>query len=138
MARPQQIAGIRQLDGVPAGIEHRRMVAAHYDAELRRAGWAIVARDEATVLLRYPILVRNKEKLLHTARQARIELGTWFETPLHPTPLGQHAMFGYTLGQCPNAEAIAERIVNLPLHRRVTADEADRVLEFFLKHADRP
>lgn len=138
MARPQQIAGIRQLDGVPAGIEHRRMLAARYDAGLRQAGWPIVVRDESTILLRYPVLVRNKEALLHAARQARIELGTWFETPLHPMPLGQHAMFGYAPGQCPNAETTAERIVNLPLHHRVTAVEADRVLELFLKHADGP
>ena len=138
MARAQRLAGLRQLEGVPAGINHRRMLATHYDARLGAAGWPIAARDEETVLLRYPVLMRNKQRLLHAARHARIELGSWFETPLHPMPLSEHAKFGYAPGQCPNAEATAERIVNLPLHGRVTVDEADRVLNFLLKHADRP
>lgn len=138
MARPQCLAGLRQLEGMPAGIRHRRMLAARYDAGLRDAGWPIATRDEETILLRYPVMVQNKQELLRGARHARVELGSWFETPLHPTPLSQHAVFGYALGQCPNSEVAAGRIVNLPLHQRVTVDEADRVLEFFLKHAARP
>lgn len=139
MARPQRLAGLRQLESMSAGINHRRMLATRYDACLDAAGWPTAARDEETVLLRYPVLMRNKQRLLHAARHARIELGSWFETPLHPIPLSEHATFGYAPGQCPNAEATAERIVNLPLHGRVTVDEADRVLNFLLKHvADRP
>ena len=38
---------LRQLEGVPAGINHRRMLATHYDARLGAAGWPIAARDEA-------------------------------------------------------------------------------------------
>jgi perosamine synthetase len=138
MAHPQCLAGLRQLEGVPAGIRHRRMLAARYDAGLRDAGWPIATRDEENVLLRYPVMVQNKQELLRGARHTRVELGSWFDTPLHPAPLSQHAVFGYAPGQCPNSEAAARRIVNLPLHQRVTVDEADRVLEFFLKHAARP
>jgi perosamine synthetase len=138
MASPQCLAGLRQLEGVSAGIRHRRMLAARYDAGLLDSGWPIARRNEENVLLRYPVMVQNKQELLQRARAARVELGSWFETPLHPVPLGQHVVFGYSPGQCPNSEAAAGRIVNLPLHQRVTVDEADRVLEFFLKHAVGP
>lgn len=135
MGASQQLTGVRKLEDIPAGIRRRRMLAARYDAGLAEASWPTAPRDDHAVLLRYPVLVRNKQALLHAARRAQVELGTWFETPLHPTPLNRHAPFGYTPGQCPNAEATAERIVNLPLHDRVTDDEADRVLEFFVAHA---
>jgi perosamine synthetase len=135
MASPQCLAGLRQLEGISASIRNRRMLAARYDAGLLESGWPIARRDEENVLLRYPIMVQNKKELLQRARAARVELGSWFETPLHPVSLSQHVFFGYPLGQCPNSEAAASQIVNLPLHQRVTIDEADRVLEFFLKHA---
>lgn len=138
MASPQCLAGLRQLQGLSASIRHRQMLAARYDAGLMESGWSIARRNEENVLLRYPVMVQNKKELLQRARAAHVELGSWFETPLHPVPLSQHVFFGYSLGQCPNAEAAAGRIVNLPLHQRVTVDEADRVLEFFLKHAVGP
>ena len=85
-----------------------------------------------------PVARRDKRALLDSARDERIELGSWFETPLHPVPMEQHAAFGYVLGDCPNAERAAERIVNLPLHARVAPDEADRIARFVVRHAVHP
>jgi dTDP-4-amino-4,6-dideoxygalactose transaminase len=64
-----------------------------------------------------------------------VELGTWFETPLHPLPLGEHYRYGYRLGSCPVAESVAAGAINLPLHERVAEPDASRVIEFILSAA---
>jgi dTDP-4-amino-4,6-dideoxygalactose transaminase len=64
-----------------------------------------------------------------------VELGTWFETPLHPLPLGHHYRYGYDIGSCPVAESTAAQVINLPLHERVSNTDASRVVEFVLSVA---
>ena len=60
-------------------------------AGMRRRRWP---------LLRYPVRVANKRELLALAAEARVEIGSWFEIPLHPE--GTHmADFGYQVGMCP-------------------------------------
>jgi perosamine synthetase len=76
--------------------------------------------------------VANKESLLAAAKAQQVELGSWFETPLHPVPLEVHHRFGYRLGQCPNAESAARETVNLPLHSRVSVAETARIVAFLL------
>jgi dTDP-4-amino-4,6-dideoxygalactose transaminase len=138
MARAQERAGERLLPAVPERNAHARALARLYDERIAAAGWAAAARPEGAALLRYPLQVANKEPLLSAARAARVEMGSWFESPLHPVALEKHFRFGYAEGQCPRAELAARRLVNLPLHPRVSASEALRIAEFFLQHAERP
>jgi perosamine synthetase len=138
MAPFQEALGERLLGSVPARNAHADALAARYDARLQRAGWTPPPRPPGTTLLRYPIRVANKARLLQAARRARVELGSWFDTPLHPVALDKHNRFDYVVGQCPNAEHTARQIVNLPLHPRVSAAEADRTARFFLAVAERP
>jgi perosamine synthetase len=138
MAPYQERAGLKKLARVPDGIAQRQMITRLYDMGLSETGWPTAYRCGETVLLRYPVCVSNKEELLDLARKERIELGSWFETPLHPAPLNQHAVFDYQLGQCPNAERTARQVVNLPMHAWMTLAEAELVLQFFLKHARSP
>jgi len=137
MGRFQEAQGEQLLRTVADRNAHADAVADRYDAHLARSGWGPAPRTPGASLLRYPVAVANKEPLLAAARGARVELGSWFETPLHPVPLEEHERFGYMAGHCPNAERAARQIVNLPLHRRVTAAEADRIASFVLAHAER-
>jgi dTDP-4-amino-4,6-dideoxygalactose transaminase len=134
----QKKVGLKQLSLVDKNIEKRRSLSDFYDDGLETAGWSLTTRPIGTVLLRYPIKVGNKLELLEKARCARVELGSWFETPLHPIPLEKHTIFGYTLGQCPNSESAAREVVNFPLHNRISLQEADRILRFFLDNARKP
>jgi hypothetical protein len=138
MGRSQQRYGERLLEAVPARNRHAGALARLYDDRLAAGGWEPARRPRDTVLLRYPLEVANKEALLEAARRAHVELGSWFESPLHPVPIEKHSRFGYTVGQCPRAEIAALRLVNLPLHPRVTSREAERIVGFFLKHATKP
>jgi dTDP-4-amino-4,6-dideoxygalactose transaminase len=134
MGPSQQKWGLRELAKLDAVLEHRKAIAALYDAELAKQGWPALPRPEGSMLLRYPVRVGNKEELLDKAKQARVELGSWFESPLHPLSLSEHHRLGYRVGQCPNAERAARECVNLPLHEKVTPAETERVLDFLFKN----
>jgi dTDP-4-amino-4,6-dideoxygalactose transaminase len=138
MGRFQEAQGERLLRTVADRNAHADALADRYDGHFARSGWAPVHRTPGASLLRYPVAVANKKALLVAARAARVELGSWFETPLHPVPLEKHVGFGYVVGCCPNAERAARQVVNLPLHRRVSAAEADRIARFVMAHAERP
>lgn len=137
MAGFQKRIGRQQLVRLAAMQQHRRKLAQLYLRELQRAGWPVtVAGEDEHVLLRLPVQVQAKERLLQQAQRQRFELGSWFETPLHPIPLDQHRDLAYTPGCCPVAEHAARTTINLPLHPRVSEAEAGRILEFVLGHAE--
>jgi dTDP-4-amino-4,6-dideoxygalactose transaminase len=117
---------------------HRHELTCYYSDALRRHGWPALRYSgcKSLALLRYPLLVSNKTRLLEKARAAGIELGSWFETPLHPLPVTDHHFAAYQIGSCPAAEAAAACVVNLPLHSRVTLSEAKRIMKFVIATAE--
>jgi dTDP-4-amino-4,6-dideoxygalactose transaminase len=135
MGPAQQAQGARLVGSIGDRARHAARLAERYDGTLRADGWPVARRPPGTSLLRYPLPVAAKERLLDLARRRRVELGSWFESPLHPIPLHEHGRFGYRAGECPEAERMARSVVNLPLHPRVTAAEADRIAAFVVEHA---
>lgn len=83
------------------------------------------------VYLRFPILVRDgthRSRLLKQLRHAGIGASTSYPTAIGDIPgiqrylaTGQHP--------CPGARSIAERIITLPTHPYVTANDVDRMIE---------
>ena len=137
MADFQKHLGKKKLQTIEEVLGYRQQLSKLYDEGLQSAGWPTTKHCKGTLLLRYPLRVANKQALLERARAKRIELGSWFESPLHPVPFDQHSTFGYEQGICPLAERASQEVVNLPLHEKVTPTEADRILRFFLKHAQK-
>jgi len=132
MSAVQARSGIRQFGKIEANIAHRRKIAQLYDELLTAKGFKSSkdGRDWAEpVLVRYPVRITEKDKALKQAAKAGIELGSWFECPLHPieTPL---ASYDYKLGICPEAEKASREVVNLPLHLRVNENIAVKTVEF--------
>jgi dTDP-4-amino-4,6-dideoxygalactose transaminase len=140
MSEFQKGVGLSHLLQLKNNEAHRRSLTKYYSDALRQQGWcALLGLDaEGPTLLRYPLLVANKVTLLEKARHAGIELGSWFETPLHPLPLSGHHLAAYQIGACPVAESTAAHVVNLPLHDRVGRPEAERIIQFVLAHARQP
>jgi len=128
----QARSGIRQLDKIEKNIAHRRKMAQLYD-ELLAANSFRPSKDTRDwtepVLVRYPVRITEKDKALTQAVKAGVELGSWFECPLHPieTPL---ASYDYELGMCPEAEKAARETVNLPLHPRASKKTVQRSVDF--------
>jgi dTDP-4-amino-4,6-dideoxygalactose transaminase len=123
MSAGQARAGLRQLARVERNLAHRRQMRTLYDRLLREAEWNVpdIPDYMDPVLVRYPVRVADKARAVAEAPRHFVELGTWFECPLHPieTPM---ELYGYQAGMCPVAEKACREVVNLPTHPR--ADEA--------------
>jgi dTDP-4-amino-4,6-dideoxygalactose transaminase len=127
----QARSGLEQLEVIDGNIRHRKEMAHLYDSLLEHNGWPVHRTDSAVaepVLVRYPIRINRKSEALEEAADLGIELGSWFESPLHPieTPLD---VYDYEFGSCPRAEKAAREIVNLPLHPRVNKSTARKTVE---------
>ena len=132
----QARSGLRQLNKINANIQHRKEMALLYDKLLREKGINPQYSDDCTepVLVRYPVRIKDKNHALEKATKEGIELGSWFESPLHPieTPL---VLYDYEIGSCPQAENAADEVVNLPLHPRVNEKTARRTVDFIADYA---
>ena len=131
----QAHAGLKQLRKIEDNTSHRVRMAQLYDELLEARGWKPRNYDKALVepvMVRYPLRIREKQEALARAAKAGIELGSWFECPLHPieTPL---VSYDYQTGMCPEAEKAAREVVNLPLHLRVNARTAERTVNFITR-----
>ncbi len=128
----QARSGLKQLKKVEANMSHRRKMAELYDRLLEEKGRQGRNYDRAAaepVMVRYPVRIAEKAKALAEAARAGVELGSWFECPLHPieTPL---SVYDYEIGMCPEAEKAASEVVNLPLHPRAGEKTVRRSVEF--------
>ena len=139
MSSFQAKIGRRKLYRLSLDLTHRRTITQLYEEILSKKGWPIVERPKhgEPVFLRYPVRVTNKWTLLERAKGARIELGSWFESVLHPIRTSLER-YGYHRGQCPIAERTANEVVNLPLHPRITSKEAKRIVEFVCNVGEKP
>ncbi len=131
----QARSGLRQLKKIERNIAHREWMAQLYDELLEQKGWPCRKYDRSMiepVMVRYPVRIAEKDKALAEAAKAGIELGSWFECPLHPieTPL---AAYDYEAGMCPEAEKASNEAVNLPLHPRANEATAEKSVEFITK-----
>ncbi len=131
MSKVQAWIGLRQLHRIEANITHRHQMKRTYDELLAERDWSLpqIPAEVDPVLVRYPVRVADKKLALASASRHFVELGSWFESPLHPieTPL---ALYDYNPGMCPEAERASRQVVNLPMHLRANFRTAKRSVEF--------
>jgi perosamine synthetase len=126
--------GRQEVGRAPHNLQHRDDATRRYFAELPRLGHKVpcIPDNWDTPLLRFPLRVANKDEALAQAASHGVEIGSWFECPLHPVET-DHPAFGYTYGTCPVAEKAAQQVINLPTHRRVKPRDIDKTLTFVEK-----
>ncbi len=130
----QARAGLREVKRLQENIEHRRKLAALYDELLAQHGWRPrrVGDDTEPVIVRYPVRITDKREALDKAAEKRIELGAWFDSPLHAMA-SKFEEFDYERGMCPEGERAGREVVNLPVHRRVSQKTARRTVDFICR-----
>jgi perosamine synthetase len=130
----QARCGYRQLERLDQSIVHRRGLTRLYDRLLSQIGWPLPKLPHRLdpVLVRYPVRVTDKSRALAEAAAHFVELGSWFECPLHPRETPMEA-YGYHQGMCPEAERASRQVVNLPVHPRADEATARRTVEFIAK-----
>ncbi|MGD8450995.1 MAG: DegT/DnrJ/EryC1/StrS family aminotransferase [Phycisphaerae bacterium] len=131
MSAMQARVGRKQLRRRDRGQAHRRELAALYDRLLTERGWPVprLPTELDPVLVRYPVRVADKEKAVATAARHFVEVGSWFECPLHPIETPMEA-YGYHTGMCPEADRACRETVNLAVHPRASARTVRRSVEF--------
>lgn len=88
---------------------------------------APVARSWAThVYYAYVVQVQNREQFRHELEQEGIATGVHYPIPAHLQPACAH--YGYQRGTLPITEAVAERIVSLPMYPELTAEQIQAVV----------
>jgi perosamine synthetase len=120
-----------KLAKLPAEAAVARRIVQEYR---QRLGGAIVhprMNPQTDVLVRYPLRATSKAELLARAREARVELAGWYETPVHPIPLARLGSVGLDVAEFPQAQRRCEEIVSLPVNARVTPDSIERAARLF-------
>jgi dTDP-4-amino-4,6-dideoxygalactose transaminase len=139
MSAFQASVGSGQMNGLQENVAHRRALAEFYEDYLKGHGWELPRTPEHSecAFLRYPVRVSNKSELLQKAEHSRVELGSWFESVLHPIHNALER-FGYRAGQCQVGERAANEVINLPVHRGISIREAERIAQFVCQQGKPP
>jgi perosamine synthetase len=133
----QAKSGLRQLKKIETNIAHRKEMAEVYDALLAEKNWPDRKYDKSVidpVMVRYPLRTAEKNRAIADAAKAGVELGSWFDSPLHQITTSFEA-YDYKIGMCPQAEKAAREVVNLPLHPRANEKTARRTVNFITRFA---
>ena len=133
MSSVQKRAAIKALKNLPMVNALRKANGALYTEYLAERGLNHVAPElhPDHLFLKYPLLVHDRDGFMRKAEEARIPLGDWFRSPLHPVE-GDLSKWGFELERYPNAVFAAAHVVNLPTDTK----KPERVLEFVEKNRD--
>ncbi|KPJ56920.1 hypothetical protein AMJ49_03310 [Parcubacteria bacterium DG_74_2] len=116
--------------------EHRRKIAKIYENELKRKFNLPLLRDkreEELTPLRYPILVKNSDKILREMEKNNIHLNDgWRKSPVVP-PDTDFKKMEYIKGSCERAENLADHILNLPTHINVSEKKVREIINILKK-----
>jgi len=104
----------KRLMELEAKMEERKIAWDLYDNFFREKGIKTLPqiKKKGHAMLRYPIRVNNKKKVLDLAKRQKIPIGDWFVSPLHPV-IGNLEPWGYKYGMCPQAEKACKEVINL-------------------------
>lgn len=109
-------------------INHRQKVAAIYDNKLSKKVLIKPPAKGSPLYLRFPIWVENRVSLIAYLKKQQIYIGdTWYDAPIGPARYMEQT--DYKSGECPNAEDLAEHIVNLPTHIHVDEAKAKQIAQ---------
>ncbi len=109
--------GVKQLAKFESVVVHRRRLYRELSDALRTDFMLQEAPSEADPApLRVSFLVEQRAAF-QSLLDCFVEVGTWFDT-VFQNYRGDPRLFGYEPGQCPVAESVAQRIVNLPTSPR--------------------
>ena len=128
----QAVLGISQLKRLDSFVARRRDIARRYDAAF--AKWPEVepqpGQVEESAWHLYPLRLRGalaakRREVFQALRRGGIGV------QVHYIPVYWHPLYrnlGYARGLCPNAEALYERLISLPMYPDLTGAQQDEVV----------
>jgi dTDP-4-amino-4,6-dideoxygalactose transaminase len=125
----------REIEKIKNLTSHSKWIASQYRDRIKsnEVCHLKVSNDCKVIFAHYPLIARNKQKLLDEARKENIEVADWYSTPIHPVKSDQWPLIYYNKGSCPNAEKMSKQIVTLPTNKKVTEKDINRTIDFLNK-----
>ncbi len=123
LSNAQAALGLRQLGRLESNLSHRRAIANIYHEQLSQLGFALPkppAKAEPA-FVRFPLWVEDRSAVVEFTAPC-VVMGTWFTSVLDEALSPEYG--DYAMGSCPQAEAAAENLINLPTHPRVKEGDA--------------
>lgn len=125
--------GLKSLKKLDEVNRLRKRNAGIYTEFLKQQGKTFVGPElfDDHIFIRYPLLVKDREKFREEAEKAKIILGEWFEAPVYPAyvPL---SLWKVEERELPNAMYVCEHIVNLPTEEK----QPEKVIRFLEEHSE--
>jgi perosamine synthetase len=123
LSNAQAALGLRQLRRLNENLAHRRSIAELYAEQLSTLGFRLPKppAQAEPAYVRFPVWVEDRERVIKKTAPY-VVMGTWFTSVLEEAVSPEHSE--YRMGSCPQAEAAAMHLVNLPTHPRVRAADA--------------
>ena len=106
---------------------HRKKIANFYFSGLKGSQVSLPEMNKNAIWLRFPIRHPGVSRLYSYCKNKNILLGDWYKGVIMPSR--DLARFGYHVGGCPQAEQIAETILNLPTYPSLNEKDAFKVVE---------
>lgn len=127
-AYPNALASLllNQLNKFDDMQKQRERIAKYYHNQVKLKNVTCYMLRVTCSLLRYPVLINNREELITKVRKQNIFLGLWYDQAVAPKSLDLNRV-GYRSGSCPQAEKICQKIINLPTN--INEKEAERVVK---------
>jgi dTDP-4-amino-4,6-dideoxygalactose transaminase len=129
---------MKKLPYLAGWNEARRAAAARYDELLsgQKVVKPVAIRDDVEPVYHlYVVQTPARDAVRQRLADAGVQSGVHYPVPLHLTPA--YAGLGYGPGDFPVAEALAPRILSLPMYPQITAEQQEYVVEQLLTGAGR-
>jgi len=129
------ILALNQFKKLERFNKHRREITKFYEENLKNKNFILpLTKSQENIVptfMRYPILVDfDTDKILKEARKRKIYLDDgWRKSPI-VSPDTDIDKMKYTLGSCPRAEKLSQKIINLPTHINISKNEAKKIIDF--------
>jgi dTDP-4-amino-4,6-dideoxygalactose transaminase len=125
----QAVVLLAKLGRLHAWNERRREAARRYAdmlAPLHSVRLPATMPGNEHVWHLYPVRVPHRDLVARSMRDAGVEVGIHYPTPLHLTRAFRH--LGYARGDFPVSEQAAGALLSLPLHPHLTERQQERVV----------
>ncbi|MFH2118686.1 MAG: DegT/DnrJ/EryC1/StrS family aminotransferase, partial [Candidatus Paceibacterota bacterium] len=140
-ALPASLAklALSQLQNFNQAHQHRQKIAALYLKNLSETPLQLITQttdlDRAS-LLRLAATTDNPQSLLNFLKHHQIHLtDRWYRSPVDCGKL--NCATNYQSGSCPRAKQLANTIINLPTHQKISIADAQKIIDLIKKYFEK-
>jgi dTDP-4-amino-4,6-dideoxygalactose transaminase len=126
MSKIQASMLLNQLHKLEELNKHRQNIVNIYAVGLKNE---FKFNSSSNTLIRYPILLGNRNEIKRKFAKEGVIAGIWYSTPVFPLNEKELERVGYVSSQCPNAERCMNGVLNLPTNIEVTEDIARKIVD---------